>query len=287
MVVVMNKPVISAGIASLIFTIALLMASNANTHNAFGLQVGAEKQSIQYPALSSPDLQKIKYDLLDNDSSSCLSTVFEELGSIDSYISRKDFFKKEKEELSNLETQDRSELSKKEIKSLKKKIKKDKKALDKKIKAEEKGLEKRLQTAGLSTTSVYWGRRYTIANDRNKGFDMSLNDRLQLQYYAVNSRKTCLIFFDNQLVFVEFRLNDYGMSQNFSEKYTDLANKDHGMPVGYPSEYKQDGQWRHGPDDWLVNFNNYHYLSASLQYTNRLMLDKIIGALIEIHLNDL
>lgn len=154
----------------------------------------------------------------------------------------------------------------------------DRKELDKKSR---KRLVKAMKRVRFSLNNRYWGRRFTISNDQNKGFDLSLGGRLSMKWAAIDSRRTCLIFFDDQLVAMELRLNEYNMSFEFPAKHAIKANEEHGKQYGYPTGYQQDGYWTHENGGWFVTFDNYSYLTASLNYRSQELIAEISDFLIE------
>lgn len=235
------KPLKKRGsVLVLIIGCLLLSSTQVAAHESFGLAAGVSVSSVDYPLLAPTPLGTKKYDDLDSDESSCLNVIFENLGTGQDYVDRKN--------------------------------------LDKKAR---KRLIKTMKRARFPLRSRYWGRRFTISNGQNKGFDISLNGRLSMEWAAIDSRRTCLIFFDDQLVAMELRLNEYNMSFDFPAKHAAKANSEHAKQYGYPTGYQEDGYWAHEDGGWFVNFENYSYLTASLTYRSAELIADISDVLIE------
>ena len=127
------------------------------------------------------------------------------------------------------------------------------------------------------------GKRNDVLMIRNPT-DPTFGNKLELGWYSVDARQTCLVFWENKLVSIYLNLYAHNIGQDFydniPEPYTMKNNKEHGISDPQYPGFQTDGSWRHDENDWFVFFPNFSYLSTRLIYTNQKKMDLIVNELI-------
>lgn len=118
--------------------------------------------------------------------------------------------------------------------------------------------------------------------------DLSFGNMLELGWYSVDGRATCLVFWNSKLIGIFLDLTSHGITDS-REKGIELLKehcKDH--ISGCPG-WGEEGHWDHDEEDWLVKLNSYNfyfdnrygnsvmYPMRELQYTNQKKIDLIIS----------